>query len=522
MLIHVTRFISVQEIVASMVRDELIGLQRRIQDGDGQRRPTLMEELEQLWEEEFVPVSESIGAESGPEVSWEEVEEHLHPAASKIAVMAINGYSKEALDYKEHEAEGRSVIAVGGDKLSRGLTLEGLAVSYFLRTSKMYDTLMQMGRWFGYRPGYLDLCRLFTTPQLVHWYRHIALAEAELRREFDYMVKAGLTPEKYGLRVRTHPDGMIVTALNKMCHSQKLELSWAGVLVQTTELSKSVARIDANASATEKFLTALPAPLVRAKDLAPCIWNNVSATAVADYVEKTEFPPESTRASGRQLAAFIRKQRDQGELSVWTVVLLSSSKATERQRRGFAGQRIGFVTRNPASQSPGSYTLRKSNILSPQDESIDLDSLILDETVLAQLSHKRELADDYEFLTEQKGKKLHEVAVELTRRRVKEDPEMWKSKEDTDVPNGRIIRELRPKSHGLLLIYPLSQPESVVPQKGENSEKVPGEPTGLDQDGPPIIGLALSFPTSDTALCVEYQVNKVWDVTVQEDAEYDD
>jgi hypothetical protein len=152
------------------------------------------------------------------------------------------------------------VIAVGGDKLSRGLTLEGLSISYFLRTSRMYDTLMQMGRWFGYRPGYLDLCRLFTTNTLVTWYRHIALAEAELRREFDYMVAAGLTPEKYGLRVRTHPDGMIVTALNKMAHSEKHELSWAGVLVQTTQLPKDENRRAKNIEATRTLLQPLGAP----------------------------------------------------------------------------------------------------------------------------------------------------------------------------------------------------------------------------------------------------------------------
>ena len=80
----------------------------------------------------------------------------MHPAAAKISVLPINGFAKEVLDYKVHEAEGRSVIAVGGNKLSRGLTLEGLSISYFLRTSRMYDTLMQMGRWFGYR---FKLCR---------------------------------------------------------------------------------------------------------------------------------------------------------------------------------------------------------------------------------------------------------------------------------------------------------------------------------------------------------------------------
>ena len=101
--------------------------------------------------------------------------------------MSINGQSADTLEYYENEKTGISVIAIGGDKLSRGLTLEGLSVSYFLRASKMYDTLMQMGRWFGYRPGYVDLCRLFTSSELNEWFRHITMASEDLREEFDAM-----------------------------------------------------------------------------------------------------------------------------------------------------------------------------------------------------------------------------------------------------------------------------------------------------------------------------------------------
>src|ERR1035438_4448439 len=87
-----------------------------------------------------------------------------------VQVKMINGTAKDALDYADSQGAGLKVIAIGGDKLARGLTLEGLCVSYFLRASRMYDTLMQMGRWFGYRPGYLDLCRLYTTPELLEWF----------------------------------------------------------------------------------------------------------------------------------------------------------------------------------------------------------------------------------------------------------------------------------------------------------------------------------------------------------------
>ena len=108
----------------------------------------------------------------------------------------INGGSADVLNYFDHQ-NGLSVIAIGGDKLSKGLTLEGLSVSYYLRASRMYDTLMQMGRWFGYRPGYVDLCRLFISRELNEWFCHITLASQQLRDEFEYMSDvAGSTPDQ--------------------------------------------------------------------------------------------------------------------------------------------------------------------------------------------------------------------------------------------------------------------------------------------------------------------------------------
>src|SRR5690606_12526602 len=127
--------------------------------------------------------------------------------------------------YFENRSEGLNVIAIGGDKLSRGLTLEGLTVSYYLRASKMYDTLMQMGRWFGYRSGYTDLCRLYTTDELQGWYQDITVASEELRREFDYMATQNATPADYGLRVRKHPDGLMVTAAAKMRNAETQQVS---------------------------------------------------------------------------------------------------------------------------------------------------------------------------------------------------------------------------------------------------------------------------------------------------------
>src|SRR5262249_35101440 len=127
-----------------------------------------------------------------------------------------------------------------GFSLSRGLTLEGLTVSYFLRNSMMYDTLMQMGRWFGYRPGYDDLCRIWMLEEAESWYRHIALSIDELREEMRRMEEANATPEQFGLKVRSHPDTLIVTARNKMGSGEQVvvRVGLANQFIETTALRR--------------------------------------------------------------------------------------------------------------------------------------------------------------------------------------------------------------------------------------------------------------------------------------------
>lgn len=523
MLVHVTRFVNVQSHVVRLIRDELIALQRRIEFGDGARTPTILDEFRALWDREFLPVTAGMDGDGGSAVAWEQLEKELHPAAAKISVATINGFAKEALDYRDHEDEGRSVIAVGGDKLSRGLTLEGLSISYFLRTTRMYDALMQMGRWFGYRPGYLDLCRLFTTRTLAEWYRHIALADEELRREFDYMVQAGLTPERYGLRVRTHPAGMIVTALNKMSHGSNRQLSWEGTLVQTTDLPKDLPSIEANFGATEKFVAALGSPDAGG-DRAPKVWRGVPAGLVASFIGGMKLPALSAGAGGPQLAAFIRKQAGKlpVELDQWTVMLASNSQSKSRE---IAGIQVGLLVRNPESQTATTYRLNKSNILSPADEARDFEGVAFDRNWFEAIQWKPDLANDRDWLEEQSAKEecAIDVALNLTRRWL-EAGQLRRPRSDTyERPNGRILRILRPKERGLLLIYPLRPPELVPRPKSATEDTARSEePTGLDSDGLPIIGLALSFPTSETALGCEYRVNRVWQDEIAEDELYDD
>jgi hypothetical protein len=186
------------------------------------------------------------------------MEQALRATVETIRVREINGSSADVLDYDANKENGLNVIAVGGDKLARGLTLEGLSVSYFLRGTTMYDTLMQMGRWFGYRPGYLDLCRLFTTTDHIDWYGHIAQASEELRREFDRMEAIKARPIDFGLRVRSHPT-LTVTSRAKMRHGTELRVSFEGDISETTVFSTTERTLTANFAATDDLISRLAA-----------------------------------------------------------------------------------------------------------------------------------------------------------------------------------------------------------------------------------------------------------------------
>jgi hypothetical protein len=460
MLVHVTRFTAVQGLVAQLVQDELTAIQRRLRYGDGNAPGRLLDELQYLWEQDYAPTSAAtIGTELQPEgeiPTWEAIKLVLNQAASRIQVKKINGTAKDILDYYDNP-NGMNVIAIGGDKLSRGLTLEGLSVSYYLRASKMYDTLMQMGRWFGYRPGYLDLCRLYTTDELVEWYRHITVASEELRKEFDYMAARGATPEEFGLKVRTHPADLIITGANKMRNGTVMQISFAGNISETYLFYRDEAINQRNLEATEELLSRLGKSSSNPVDKGNFIWRGVAGQQIVEFLQGYQSHPNARLANTRSLTDYIRAQGYQGELADWTIALISSQRPKNHYTIG--GVEVGLTVRRDADSSAPEYRLLKSRLLSPTDEMLDF--------------------------SEAKRQEILEITEQ--RRRESGKPER-ETKSRT--PDGKVIREKRHPRNGLLLLYPLD-PESI------NSQV-------------PVIGFGISFPGSVTARPVEYKVNNVY------------
>lgn len=256
MLINVSRFVGVQQEVRSLVDYYHGNLRKAIRynyalSWEKASKDSIISEIYRDFQDEY----------SITDLDWQSVLSELNNAADAVRVAVVNSRSQEKLLYSEYNRDQKplTMIAIGGLSLSRGLTLEGLTISYIHRSTKMYDTLLQMGRWFGYRPDYEDLCRIFMSELSYEWYAHIADATEELRLQIKRMRREGKKPIDFGLYVRAHPDTLIVTALNKMYHteSRSFSVSFDGKLVETYILPENTAKTQGNRQVLEQAFNVL-------------------------------------------------------------------------------------------------------------------------------------------------------------------------------------------------------------------------------------------------------------------------
>jgi hypothetical protein len=478
MLIHVTRFQDVQQHVSGQVKEYLLHVKRRLKLKTGDRDLQLA--IHSLWEEDFVPTIGEVGAVLGTmeeTPSWDEILAELPLVAEAIRVLEINGKARETLEYQIHKENGLNVIAIGGDKLARGLTLDGLSVSYFLRASKMYDTLMQMGRWFGYRPGYLDLTRLYTTPDLEEWFQHIVEANAELRAEFNHMSVINGTPRDYGLKIKSHPL-LMVTSSVKMRNSLELRLSFSGSLSEMVVFHRDPDKLKANLRSTEVFLNRLgkttatgvtrPRPGSTQHQWKKILyWEKVPADQVIAFLRAFQVHRSAYSFNTLLMADYIEKMANGSGLTSWTVAVMGGDGGTHR----LAGHDVRLVERSPNERSltidqqkkDGRILIRR--LLAPRDESVDLS--------------EKQYADAL-------AQTISEYEANKARTRRKSTP---------TEPAGFFLRRNRHKDHGLLLIYPLSPA------------------AGKLETNDPIIGLGVSFAGSGNPELdqpVVYKVNNIY------------
>ncbi|WP_329250511.1 Z1 domain-containing protein [Streptomyces sp. NBC_01478] len=278
--------------------------------------------LRALWDQETARVPAEDFGET--KVSFDELATELPDVLRNCRVIMDNSSSEDRLDYENGPVVA---IAVGGNTLSRGLTLEGLSVSYFVRAVSAYDTLLQMGRWFGFRNGYADLPRIWMTDELAEWFRHLATVETEMRRDIDVYMTESETPLTFAVRLRTHP-ALRVTAAAKMRAAVTAASSYGGKRVQTHYFHTNGEWLRGNITAARDLVAASLSNAVRVEERPAdgrYVFRDVPYDVVTDFLVAYKFHEKSPENDAGLIGDYIRKRVTTADsLRRWNVAIVGN------------------------------------------------------------------------------------------------------------------------------------------------------------------------------------------------------
>ena len=489
MLVHVALLVRWIDRVAYLVNEKTKEYQDAIQSED----ETLLKELKEIYETDFLPTTRNILENLDftdiriKEHNWEVVKKELKPAALKIDVRSVHGtrsttnleyHNIQEIDYSRYEKEGRSlyVIAVGGSRLSRGITLEGLSVSYYIRTTRMYDSLMQMGRWFGYRPGYVDLCRLYTTNQIFEWFNHITMATEEMRNDFDEMTATHQRPKDFRLKVRNHHGLLTITSLNKLNFSEDIEISFSGENPQTYCLLKTRPAIENNFNALKTLIEIIGFPtnenrIENKGKTRYLFYPSTNNDALCSFIDA--FKIEQPSINNATLTEYIRTQAKVNKIKEWSICIVGNS-----DEKVFIDYK-GNTPRNErtAKENVATFDLKKDN------EVITMGCSVRNQ----QIGRGGEFYLISKNQIDQTGDRYIDLA---------------KDKDYSKMAYADIKLQRKAESKGLLLIYALD--ERGTPNVNNSI---------------PILGYSLHFPRIDDEIKVSYttSIDKGFDEEVMND-----
>lgn len=486
MLVHVALLVRWIDRVAYLVNEKTKEYKNAIQSED----EAILNELKDIYETDFLPTTQNVLDNLDytdiriKQHTWEEVKNELKNAVLKIDVRSVHGtrsttnleyHNIEEIDYNRHE-NGLSVIAVGGSRLSRGITLEGLSVSYYIRTTRMYDSLMQMGRWFGYRPGYVDLCRLYTTNQIFEWFNHITMATEEMRNDFDEMTATHQRPKDFRLKVRNHHGLLTITSLNKLYFSEDIEISFSGENPQTYCLLKTKPAIENNFNALKNLISTIGFPTkenrIENKGKTRCLfYPKTNIDALCSFIDTYKIDQPSI--NNATLSDYIRTQSRTNKIKEWSICILSNSD--DRIFIDYQGQ-TPRNERKP-NENLATYELKHNN------EVITMGCTIRNQ----QIGRGGEFYLISKNQIDQTGDRYFDLS---------------KDKDYSKMPYAEIKAQRQAEKKGLLLIYSLDE-------RG----------TPNVNNGIPIIGYSLHFPRIEDEIKVSYKttIKKDFDNEVMDD-----
>ena len=347
MLINMSRFIHVQKVITVHVEEwfEEVFNDIRInfnEDASKNYHLPLYGELHSLWEKHFSQVNDITFARISQKSA-------LLAALEKIEVKMVNGSKQSAsLNYKENPS--LRVIAVGGLALSRGLTLEGLMVSYFYRNTATFDVLMQMGRWFGYRRGYEDLFQIWTSHTSALWYAEVAKASTELKNDIREMFDQQLTPKDFGIKVRDNCDDLQITASNKMraAISKDMMYTFYGNIYDTPYITTKINHNKTNTQQVQELASRLLSEgytlrytdyrkankeVNDTSDGSSRYFADVPKNIVVEFLRCIKYSMANPRFDAKNIVSFLEDEETKG-VDLWDIVFESGKSSTHYDVEG--------------------------------------------------------------------------------------------------------------------------------------------------------------------------------------------
>lgn len=512
MLIHISRFTTWQVKTRDLVAEYVKDLQYKLETDMPAAPDSVYGKLEKAWNKNFAYIVENIKSHLPDDYkdeflipkSYTEIKSLLYKAASGIDVLAINSMTGDKLEYVlDAFGQGRKVIAVGGNRLSRGFTLEGLTINYFLRNTNFSDTLLQMGRWFGYRPGYIDCCRIFTTHDAIEKFDSTTRAIEELEIEFKKMEAGNKQPRDFVLRVRKHPGTLKITRPSILKNTKDVKWSYQDELVQTTKFRVDDARQLREAwdhfrkyfSARSQDIEVSDEFFTYHTDVDGLIGFLENRNCFHDFQDK------------EPMIQFLRICKEKDKMINWCIAIKrggNSKNTLGPDQCGLPGDVRLSIRRGPENVSGNTWReYFKKGVFAAGGKSANIVSSGKDFALLLSEADQRNALKKFkdervEYYMSKKGESLEEAVRNA----------------DKTTPPERIYREAMSDQQGLLVVYLMDIREVYrLNDPSDTDMHALFESRGIDKEVP-LIGYAIGFPPISPDPGGEY---KVGDYNISED-----
>lgn len=487
MLIHISRFIPWQNKTKALIEVLVKKLEEDINNDLPNNTKLIYGTFERIWNKYYETIVQNIRAylpegysdEFLVPKSFAEIKSYLIEAVKGIEVKAVNSETGDKLQYiKDSSGNGKKIIAVGGNRLSRGFTLEGLTINYFIRNTNYSDTLLQMGRWFGYRPGYLDCCKIFTTLDAVQKFDSTTRAIEELEAEFVKMNRLHKSPREFVLRVRKHVGTLKITRPSILKNTKVVNWSYQDQLVQTTRfvINDNSKLLDSWTNLKE-FVKANSPILDSDKRFIRLELNHEK------LIEFLNLPNVFDDFEMPSVIKFIELCAGKNKLRKWTIAIKANGEGSTLDKKDseFADD-VKLSVRSGPVDSPTYFREQffTKGVFSAGGKSANIVSAGADFDILLTDEERKKAKAEFQ----QEREEYYKV--------VRKYSDYVKRSQSVTIPE-RVYREAMADDHGLLVVY-LMDLKSVF-REGQNDKEMDAfvNANGINT-AIPLIGYAIGFP----------------------------